>query len=105
MAASPLTSTAGTIPACGLGLTAGTLLNATGTGAYAGSVTFTNIAALNPSPVDGTGTGPGLSATPQPWAHSSAVDGTAVMDGTLTLDAATNTQAGTFNGTISLGVS
>ena len=43
--------------------------------------------------------------TPQPWAHSSAVDGTAVMDGTLTLDAATNTQAGTFNGTISLGVS
>ena len=98
----------GTIPSTGLGLTAGVLDNSTSTAgpfsAYPGTVTFHNIAALNPSPVDGHGTGPGLSSTPQSWATSSVADGTAVMQGTLTLDAATSTPAGTYNGTISFSV-
>ena len=107
VAATPLTSGGNSIPASGLGLTNGNLLNATGTGAYPGTVTFVagGIPALNPSPVDGPGTGPGLSATPQSWAHSSASDGTAEMDGTLTLDASTGTPAGTYSGTITFSVS
>ncbi len=105
VAATPLTSTAGTIPADGLGLTAGALLNNSGAGAYGGTVTFTNIPALNPSPTDGPGTGPGLSGTPQTWALSSASDGTAELDGTLSLDASTGTPAGTYNGTITFSVS
>ncbi|MGA2530744.1 MAG: Ig-like domain repeat protein [Acidimicrobiales bacterium] len=108
VSASPLTSSGGgTILASGLGLTAGTLLNP-GTGAggtYPGTVTFTNIPGLNPSPVDGGGTGPGLSGTPQTWATSAAVDGTAEMDGTLTLYAPTSTPSGTYNGTITFSVS
>jgi len=106
VAATPLTSGGNSIPASGLGLTNGTLDNPSpGPGTYPGTVTFTNIPALNPSPVDGPGTGPGLSATPQNWAHSSATDGTALLYGTLTLDAATNTPAGTYNGTITFSVS
>ncbi|MGO9335528.1 MAG: Ig-like domain repeat protein [Acidimicrobiales bacterium] len=106
VAATPLTSSGGgTIPASGLGLTGGTLLNGgTSAGDYPGTVTFTDIPALNPSPVDPPA-GPGLSATPQSWAHSSAADGTAVMDGTLSLYAATSTPAGTYNGTITFTVS
>ncbi|MGC9962890.1 MAG: Ig-like domain-containing protein [Acidimicrobiales bacterium] len=104
VSATPLTSGSNTIPASGLGLTGGTLLNATGPGAYAGSVTFTNIPAHNPSPVD-IDTNSGLTSVPQSWAVSSAADGTAVMDGTLTLYAATNTPAGTYNGTITFTVS
>ena len=106
VAATPLTSGGGgTIPASGLGLTGGSLLNTSGAGAYAGTVTFTGIPALNPSPVDGSGTGPGLSGTPQTWATSTAADGTAELDGTLTLDASTSTPAGTYNGTITFSVS
>ena len=105
VSATPLTSGGNSIPASGLGLTNGTLLNASGAGAYPGTVTFTNIPALNPSPVDGPGTGPGLSGTPQSWAHSTAADGSADMDGTLTLYAATSTPAGTYNGTITFSVS
>jgi hypothetical protein len=106
VAATPLSDgTGGTIPSSGLGLTGGHLLNNTGTGAYPGSVTFSDIPALNPSPVDGPGTGPGLSATPQTFAHSSAADGTAEMDGTLTLDASTATPPGTYTGTITFSVS
>jgi hypothetical protein len=105
VSATQLTSGSNSIPASGLGLTNGTLLNASGAGAYPGTVTFTNIPALNPSPVDGPGTGPGLSGTPQSWAHSTAADGSADMDGTLTLYAATSTPAGTYNGTITFSVS
>jgi hypothetical protein len=106
VAATALTSGANSIPASGLGLTNGTLLNATGPGAYPGTVNFgTGIPALNPSPVDGPGTGPGLSTTPQTWATSSAADGTAEMNGTLTLLAATSTPAGTYSGTVTFSVS
>lgn len=104
VAAAPLTSGSNSIPASGLGLTGGTLENSSGTGAYPGSVTFTAIPAHNPSPVD-TDTNSGLTSTPQTFAKSTAVDGTAVMDGTLTLFAATSTPAGTYNGTISFSVS
>ena len=106
VAATPLTSSGGgTIPASGLGLIGGTLQNLSGPGAYPGTVGFTNIPSLNPSPVDGPGTGPGLGATAQTWATSSASDGTALLYGTLTLDAATGTPAGTYNGTITFSVS
>jgi hypothetical protein len=105
VSATPLTNGgAGSIPTSGLGLTNGALLNATGAGAYSGTVTFTNIPALNPSPVDGAGTGPGLMSTPQNFAKSSAADGTAAIDGVLTLDTATSTPAGTYEGTITLEV-
>ena len=67
-------------------------------------MTFTNIPAHNPSPVD-TDTDTGLTAVPQTWAHSTAADGTAEMDGTLTLYAATSTPSGTYNGTITFSVS
>jgi len=109
VSATALTSSGNSIPASGLGLTAGALYNATTTagayGPYPGTVTFTNIPALNPSPIDGPGSGPGLSATPQSWATSTAADGTAVIYGTLTLDAATGTPAGTYSGTITFSVS
>jgi len=105
VSATPLTSGSNHIPASGFGLTGGTLLNASGPGAYPGTVSFTNIPALNPSPVDGPGTGPGLSASPQTWAHGTAADGNADMDGTLTIYAATSTPAGTYTGTISFSVS
>jgi hypothetical protein len=104
VSASNLTSSAGTINSSGLGLTGGTLLNATGTGAYSGGVTFTNIAAHNPSPLD-PDTNTGLTGTPQSWAHSTAADGTAVIDGTLTLLAPTSTPAGTYTGTVTFTVS
>jgi len=104
VSATPLTSGTNSIPASGLGLTNGQLVNSSGAGAYPGSVTFTNIPSHNPSSVD-TDTNSGLTSTPQGWAHSSAADGTAVMDGTLTLYAATSTPAGTYNGTITFTVS
>jgi hypothetical protein len=91
----------GTIPASGLGFTNEALVN---TGTFPGTVTFTGIPALNPSPTDGTGTGPGLSTTPQTIATTPAGDGTAVMDGVLTLDASTATPAGTYTGTITFSV-
>jgi hypothetical protein len=105
VSATPPTSGSNQIPASGFGLTVGTLLNASGSGAYSGTVTFTNIPALNPSPADGPGTGPGLSATPQTFARSTAVDGNADMDGTLTLYASTSTPAGTYTGTVTFSVS
>lgn len=95
----------GPIPASGLGLTNGAVLNSSGSGAYPGVVTFHNIAALNPSPADSAGTGPGLSSAPQQWATSTAADGSAEMNGTLTLLAATSTPAGTYTGTITFSVS
>jgi hypothetical protein len=106
--ATALTSGSNSIPASGLGLTEGIgqgLLNKAGIGAYPGSVTFTNIPALNPSPADAVGTGPGLTAAPQTWATSTAADGSAVMDGTLTLYASRSTPAGTYNGTITFSLS
>jgi hypothetical protein len=106
VAASSLTSTGGgTIPASGLGLTGGNLLNATGPGAYAGSVAFNALTAENPNPADNAPGATGLGSTPRTWATSSAADGTALMDGTLTLYAATSTPAGTYNGTITFSVS
>ena len=97
--------TGGTIPSSGLGLTNGALLNpGPGAGTYPGAVTFTNVPAHNPSPVD-TDTNSGLTATPQTFAHSTAADGTAVMDGTLTLLASTATPAGTYTGTITFTIS
>ena len=60
---------ANSIPASGLGLTNGTLLNATGAGAYPGTVTFNNLPAHNPSPAD-TATNLGLGGTPQTLADS-----------------------------------
>ena len=106
VSATPLTSGSNQIPASGFGLTGGMLLNpGPGAGNYSGTVSFTNIPALNPSPTDGPGTGPGLSATPQTFAQSSAADGNADIDGTLTLFAATSTPAGTYTGTISFSLS
>jgi Bacterial Ig-like domain (group 3) len=107
----------GTIPASGLGLTGGTLLDGgTASGDFPGSITFTNLPSVNPSsnPADNNnGTnpqvgGPGLSATPQTWATTAATpggNGTAVMDGTLSLYASTSTPAGTYTGTITFSVS
>ncbi len=101
VAATPLSSSGGgSIPASGLGLTGGSVINAA---SYPG-VTFTNFPAHNPSPVD-TDTNSGLTATPQSWAHSPAQDGTAELFGTLTLYAATSTPSGTYNGTITFSVS
>jgi hypothetical protein len=106
VSATPLTSGVDQIPASGFGLTGGTLLNGgPGAGDYSGAVSFTNIPALNPSPADSAGTGPGLSATPQTFAESTAADGTADIEGRLTLYAATDTPAGTYTGTISFSVS
>ncbi len=105
VSATPLSNGgAGSIPSSGLGLTNGALLNASGTGAYEGAVSFTNIPAFNPSPSDGAGTGPGLNTAPETFANSNAADGTAVMDATLTIFAATSTPAGTYNGTITFSV-
>jgi len=92
----------GTINSSGLGLTAGQLLDPAP--AYNGTVTFTNIPAHNPSTVD-TDTNTGLTGTPQSWAHSTAADGTAEMEGTLTLLAPTSTPPGTYTGTITFTVS
>jgi hypothetical protein len=95
----------GTIASTGLGLTNGALLNpAPGTGSYGGTVTFTGIPAHNPSPAD-PDTNTGLTATPQTWAHSTATDGTAEMNGLLTLLAPTSTPSGTYTGTITFSVS
>ena len=106
VSATSLTSGANSIPASGFGLTGGRLLNGgPGTASYAGTVSFTNIEALNPSPADGPGTGPGLSVTPQSWATSTAADGNADISGTLTLYTSTETPAGTYTGTISLSIS
>jgi hypothetical protein len=94
-----------TINSSGLGLTGGALLNpGPGAGTYPGTVTFTNLPAHNPSPVD-TDTNSGLTPTPQSFAHSTAADGDAVMDGTLTLLAPTSTPAGTYTGAITFSVS
>jgi hypothetical protein len=90
----------GTIPASGLGLTGGTLVNPT---TFPSTVTFTNIPGHNPSAVD-TDTNSGLTTNAQTWATAVAGDGTALMDGTLTLYAATNTPQGTYNGTITFSV-
>jgi Bacterial Ig-like domain (group 3) len=105
--------TGGTIPASGLGLTSGTLLDGgTAAGDFPGTVTFTNLPSVNPSsnPADNNNAtnpqvgGPGLSSTPQNWAATPAGDGTAVMDGTLSLYASTATPAGTYTGTITFSV-
>jgi hypothetical protein len=105
VSATNLTSTAGTINSSGLGLTNGALLDpAPGPGTYTGTITFTNLPAHNPSPTD-TDTNTGLSSTPRTWAHSTAADGTAELEGTLTLFAPTSTPAGTYTGTITFGVS
>jgi hypothetical protein len=102
VSASNLTNgSGGTIPSSGLGLTNGALLATTP--AFPGGVTFTNIAAHNPSPVD-TDTNTGLTSAPQTWATSPAGNGTAVLDGTLTLYALTSTPAGTYSGTITFSV-
>jgi hypothetical protein len=93
--------TGGTIASSGLGLTNGTLLN---TGTFPGSVAFTNLPSHNPSPFDPDGNS-GLGSTPLSWATSPAGDGTAVMDGVLTLLAPTSTPAGTYSGTITFSVS
>jgi hypothetical protein len=111
VSATPLTCTSncatGTptpIPASGLGLTNGALLNpGPGAGTYPGGVTFTDIPGVNPS--GDAPAGPGLSGTPQTWAQSTAADGTAEMDGTLWLYAATSTLSGTYTGTITFSVS
>ena len=78
---------------------------APGSGTYPGTLTFDNLPALNPSAVDSAGTGPGLSSMPETFAQSTATDGTAEIDGKLTLDAPTSTPAGTYNGTITFSVS
>ena len=106
VSATPLTGPGGgTIPASGLGLTNGQLINASGSNAYPGTVTFSDIPALNPSPVDAAGTGPGLGSTPQAFATSSASDGSAEINGTLTLFASTATPADTYIGTITFSIS
>jgi len=107
VAATHLTDgTGGTIPSSGLGLTGGKLLDpGPGAGEFSGSVTFTNLTAENPNPADNPPGAIGLSTTPQNWAKATATDGTAEMDGILTLLAPTSTPAGTYSGTISLSVS
>jgi hypothetical protein len=105
VAATPLTNGSNSIPASGFGLTNGALLNATGPSAYAGTVSFNTLTAENPNPADNPPGATGLSSTPEAWALSSAADGTAVMNGTLTLLAPTSAPAGTYTGTISFSVS
>jgi hypothetical protein len=107
VAATDLTSNAGTIPSSGLGFTGGALLNGgTAAGDYLGSLTFTDIPAHNPSPNPAdTDTHVGLSGTPQTFAHSSATDGTADIDGLLTLYAPTSTPPAAYTGTITFSVS
>lgn len=97
--------TGGVIPSSGLGLTGGVLLNpGPGAGTYPGAVSFTDIAPHNPSPQD-TDNNTGLTSSPQTWARSTAADGTAEMDGTLTLLAPTSTPAGVYTGTVTVSVS
>ena len=106
VAATPFTSPRGdVIPASGVGVTGGQLLNTSRSGAYPGTVTFNDIPPLNPSPEDGPGTGPGLGSTPQIFAKSSAADGSAEIGVTIMLYAATTTPAGNYSGTISFAVS
>jgi len=107
VAATNLTDgTGGTIPSSGLGLTNGDLLDpGPGPGDYPGSVSFSNLTAENPNPIENPPGAVGLSTTPQSWATSTVADGTAIMDGTLTLLASTATPAGTYTGTISFSVS
>ena len=94
----------GTIQSSGLGLTSGALLNpAPGSGTYPGAVTFNSLAAHNPNA--GVDTNSGLISTPQSFAHSTAADGTAEMNGTLTLLAPTSSPSGTYTGTITFTVS
>ena len=95
-----------TIPAQNMGFTGDTWLNQTNPGAYPGTVTMSQIPALNPSsnPADVVGTGPGLSSTPQTFATSTAADGTALMNGTLTVLAPTSTPPGLYTGTITFTV-
>jgi hypothetical protein len=103
VAASSLTNgTGGSIPASGLGLTGGTLINS---GTFPGTVNFTagGIPAHNPSPVDAD-TNNGLESSGQTWATSPAGAGTALMHGQLTLFAATNIPQGTYSGTITFSV-
>jgi hypothetical protein len=103
VAATPLTSGGNSIPSTGLGLGTGTVA-----AGFSGTVTFTAINPLNPNPADAVGTqaGPGLSAAPQTWAHSTPNDGSAQLGGaTLTLLAPTSTPAGTYNGTITFSIS
>ncbi|MFZ2058881.1 MAG: Ig-like domain repeat protein [Acidimicrobiales bacterium] len=106
VAATQLTLNAGNvIPASGLGLVGGTLLNPPpGATSYPGTMTFTDIPSHNPSAAD-PDTNSGLTNIPQTFAHSSAADGTAEMDGTLTLLASTSLAAGTYTGTITFSVS
>ena len=92
-----------TISAAGLGLTNGALLNTT---TFPGTVTFTGEPAHNPSPLTADAdTNHGLSGGPYTFAATPAGDGTAVMDGTLTLLAPTSTPAGTYTGTLTFSVS
>ena len=111
VAASNLTDgTGGVIPASGLGFTGATLIGAScvpgappvtsvcsHTSSFPGRVSFTDLAAHNP----GIPTSPpGLSPAPQSMATSTAGDGSALIDGTLTLLVPTSTPAGTYTGTI-----
>jgi hypothetical protein len=106
VSASNLTDDAGgSISSTGLGLTNGALLDpGPGAGTYPGTVMFTNLPAHNPSPID-SDTNTGLTSTPQTFAQSTAADGTAEINGTLTLLAPTSTPPGTYSGTITLSVS
>jgi hypothetical protein len=123
VSASNLTNgSGGTISDAGLGLTSGALLGGTcsagpapafqtcsASTTFPGSVAFTDNPAHNPSPVD-TDTNSGLSSSGgsggvYQFATTPAGDGTAVMDGTLTLLAPTSTPAGTYNGTLTFTIS
>ena len=87
-----------------LGLTAGHTTTALPSAAFPGSVSFTDI------PADSTVVGPadggsnGLKGGPHTFAHSPAGNGTVDLYGTLSLNAPTATQAGTYTGTITFTV-
>lgn len=87
-----------------LGLTAGHTTTAIPSASFPGSVSFTD------NPADATVVGPsdsgsnGLKGGPHTFAKSPAGNGTVDLYGTLSLNAPTATQAGTYTGTITFTV-
>jgi Tol biopolymer transport system component len=103
--ATDLTSGTNKIYASNLGLTGWSLIPLAGNAIQSGDVSFSNIPA-EPGAVSDAPSGgvTGLAGGPHKFATSTAGDGTAQMNATLTLNAPTSTPAGTYVGTITFTV-